>query len=107
MRQALDPDALERAVLRTRRPGDRIRPLGCGDKLLSDYFIDKKVDRPLRDVTPLVAVGGRVHWVVRPGHLPGGQAERARGDEAGRGASECRSGNPNKSNYNGGKHHAQ
>ena len=65
--QALDPSALEGAVLRTRREGDRIRPLGGGDKLLSDYFIDKKVDRPLRDAVPLVAVGNRVHWVVGHG----------------------------------------
>lgn len=63
MRQALNPAALAGAALRTRRPGDRIRPLGCGDKLLSDYFIDRKLDRPLRDATPLVAVGDRVHWV--------------------------------------------
>ena len=67
LRQALNPASLEGAVLRTRRPGDRIRPLGCGDRLLSDYFIDRKVDRPLRDVTPLVAVGDRVHWVVGHG----------------------------------------
>ena len=67
LRQALNPVALTGAVLRTRRPGDRIRPLGGGDKLLSDYFIDKKVDRPLRDATPLVAVGNRVHWVVGHG----------------------------------------
>jgi len=68
LRQALKARALEGAVLRTRRSGDRIRPLGCeGDKLLSDYFIDKKVDRPLRDETPLVAVGSRVHWVVGHG----------------------------------------
>ena len=62
-RQALNPAALAGAVLRTRRPGDRFRPLGCGDRLLSDYFIDRQVDRPLRDLTPLVAVGDRVHWV--------------------------------------------
>ena len=66
-RQALDADALSGAMLRTRRDGDRIRPLGCGDKLLSDYFIDRKVDRPLRDATPLIAVGGRVHWVCGHG----------------------------------------
>ena len=63
MRQVLNPAALAGAVLRTRRPGDRIRPLGCGDRLLSDYLIDRKVDRPLRDAIPLVAVGARVHWV--------------------------------------------
>jgi len=63
MRQVLNPTALAGAVVRTRRPGDRIRPLGCGDRLLSDYLIDRKVDRPLRDATPLVAVGERVHWV--------------------------------------------
>lgn len=62
-RQVLNPASLEGAVLRTRRNGDRIRPLGCGDRLLSDYLIDKKVDRPLRDATPLVAVGNRVLWV--------------------------------------------
>ncbi len=66
-RQVLDAEALEGAVLRTRRPGDRIRPLGCGDKLLSDYFIDRKVDRPLRDAVPIVAIGSRVLWVVGHG----------------------------------------
>lgn len=63
MRQVLNPATLAGAVLRIRRPGDRIRPLGCGERLLSDYLIDRKVDRPLRDATPLVAVGERVHWV--------------------------------------------
>ena len=62
-RQVLNPAALDGAVIRTRREGDRIRPLGGGDRLLSDYLIDKKVDRPLRDAIPLVAVGNRVHWV--------------------------------------------
>lgn len=62
MRQALDEGALSGAVLRTRRPGDRLRPLGCGDRLLSDYLTDRKVDRPLRDCVPLVARGDRVLW---------------------------------------------
>ena len=61
-RQVLDADALSGAVLRTRRDGDRIRPLGCGDKLLSDYMTDRKVDRPLRDCVALVARGSRVLW---------------------------------------------
>ncbi len=56
-----------RAVVRTRRPGDRIRPLGCGDKLLSDYFTDRKLDRPLRDWVPLIAVDKWILWVVGMG----------------------------------------
>ena len=67
LRQALNRRALEGAVVRTRRAGDRIRPLGAGDKLLSDYLIDRKVDRPLRDALALVAVGSRVHWVCGVG----------------------------------------
>ena len=61
-RQALDADALAGAVVRARRAGDRIRPLCCGDRLLSDYMTDKKLDRPLRDCLPLVAKGERVLW---------------------------------------------
>lgn len=64
MKQVLLRSALEGAVLRTRMEGDRIRPLGCGEKLLSDYFIDKKIDRPLRDYTPLLARGKNILWVV-------------------------------------------
>ena len=63
--QTLDRAALEGAVLRTRRDGDRIHPFGAeGEKLLSDYLIDRKVDRPLRDALPLLARGNRVLWVV-------------------------------------------
>ena len=62
--ELLDPASLRGAVLRTRRPGDRFHPLGApGDRLLSDYFTDRKVDRPLRDCWPLVAAGNRVLWV--------------------------------------------
>jgi tRNA(Ile)-lysidine synthase len=80
MRQVLNPVALAGAVLRTRKPGDRIRPLGCGDRLLSDYLTDRKLDRPLRDATPLVAVGGRVHWVI--GHGISAEAALTPGCEA-------------------------
>lgn len=62
--QVLLKSALQGAVVRTRRPGDRIRPLGCGEKLLSDYFTDKKIDRPLRDFVPLVAMGQNILWAV-------------------------------------------
>ena len=63
MVQVLDARSLEGAEIRTRRPGDRFRPLGCGDRLLSDFLIDRKVDRPLRDALALVAREDRVLWV--------------------------------------------
>ena len=62
LRQALDAGALLGAEVRTRRDGDRFRPLGCGDKLLSDFLTDRKIDRPLRDCVMLVAKGSRVLW---------------------------------------------
>ena len=79
-RQVLKADVLRGAVIRTRRAGDRIRPLGCGDRLLSDYLTDKKVDRPLRDAIPLVAVGDRVHWIC--GYGISQEAAVRGGDEA-------------------------
>ena len=66
--QTLSRKTLEGAVLRTRRDGDRIRPLGMkGEKLLSDYLTDRKIDRPRRDVLPLIACGERVLWVCGVG----------------------------------------
>ena len=62
--EVVDAEALEGAVLRTRRSGDRIRPLGApGSRLLSDFLIDRRIDRPLRDFTPLIAREGRVLWI--------------------------------------------
>lgn len=78
--QVLDARALEGAVVRTRRPGDRIHPLGApGTRLLSDYLIDRKIDRPLRDYLPLVAKTDRILWAVGVGisqeaALQGGEA---------------------------------
>ena len=63
--QVLSKSALDGAVLRTRMDGDRISPLGMnGTKSLSDYMTDLRVDRPLREVTPIVAKGREVLWVV-------------------------------------------
>lgn len=53
------------AVLRNRRPGDRIFPLGApGEKKLKDYFIDKKVPRKERERLVLLASGERVLAVI-------------------------------------------
>ena len=58
LRQALDGAAVKGAALRLRRPGDWISPLGTsGRKSLSDYLMDRKIDRPLRDRIPLLAQG--------------------------------------------------
>ncbi len=66
--QTLDRSALSGAVLRTRLAGDRIRPFGlAGEKLLSDYLTDRRIDRPLRDVLPIVARGSQVLWVAGVG----------------------------------------
>ena len=53
--------------VRTRRPGDRIRPLGLdGSKSLQDLFVDAKVPAACRDRLPLLVVDGEVAWV--PGY---------------------------------------
>ncbi|MBI1320633.1 MAG: tRNA lysidine(34) synthetase TilS [Candidatus Hydrogenedens sp.] len=67
-RQVFDADALgDSVILRTRRDGDRIAPLGLGgSKKLKDWFIDAGVPVPARDAWPLLARGSDILW------LPGG-----------------------------------
>jgi tRNA(Ile)-lysidine synthase len=55
-------------LLRNRRPGDRFHPLGrSGRSKLSDYFIDRKVPRALRDDVPLLVGRDGIIWVVGHG----------------------------------------
>jgi len=59
-------DHVEEAALtvRTRRPGDFIRPFGMkGRKSLQNYFVDRKVPRELRDRLPLLCFGQEVLWI--------------------------------------------
>jgi len=66
--QVLDADSLAGACLRTRRPGDFIRPLGLGGRQkLSDYLINHRIDRPMRDAVLLVARGSEVLWAAGVG----------------------------------------
>lgn len=53
-------------VVRNRRPGDAIRPLGApGRRKVQDVFVDRKVPRHERDRVPLVVDDrGRILWVV-------------------------------------------
>ena len=61
-----DADSLRGAIeLRPPQAGDRFRPLGMEDeKKLSDFFIDEKVDRDMREKTVLLTCGGEIAWVV-------------------------------------------
>ena len=61
--QAVDASALDGCVLRFLRAGDRIRPLGCGEKAVSDLLTDRKVPRPLRAWLPVLARGRTVLWI--------------------------------------------
>jgi tRNA(Ile)-lysidine synthase len=54
-------------TVRTRRRGDRFRPLGMGGRgrKLQDFFVDRKVARVERDQVPLVVDrNDRIVWVV-------------------------------------------
>lgn len=56
-------------AVRTRRPGDRLRPLGApGSRKLQDVFVDRKVPRAERDAVPIVVdANDRIVWVA--GHV--------------------------------------
>ena len=58
-------------VVRSRQPGDRMRPLGLGgEKKLQDVFVDRKVSRTDRDDVPIVTdIHDRIVWVA--GHVLG------------------------------------
>jgi len=52
-------------TVRTRRRGDRFRPLGMkGTVKLQDFFVNAKVSRSDRDRVPLVLSGDKIIWVV-------------------------------------------
>jgi len=52
-------------TVRSRCPGDRLRPLGLGgEKKLQDVLIDAKVPARERDGVPLVCAGDQIAWVV-------------------------------------------
>jgi tRNA(Ile)-lysidine synthase len=62
----LDYDRLLLPLLvRGRREGDRFRPLGVdGTKRLSDFFIDEKIEPPLRNRTGVLCDQTGVVWVM-------------------------------------------
>ena len=65
--------------IRTRQPGDRIRPFGSGgSRKLQDYLTDRKIPEPFRDRIPLLCRGKEVLWVggVGVGNIPGWNPEQ-------------------------------
>lgn len=66
MRVFVDKNAVSgRLAVRSARPGDRFRPLGLqGSKKLSDFFIDRRIDRPLREEIPLLLCGKKIVWII-------------------------------------------
>jgi tRNA(Ile)-lysidine synthase len=62
----LDSDAVgSQLIVRSRRPGDRLRPLGLGgEKKLQDLLVDARVLREERDAVPLVCAAWGIAWVV-------------------------------------------
>lgn len=81
-----DMDAIEQLgplVVRTRRPGDFIKPIGmAGRKSLQDLFVDAKIPREQRERIPVVALSqpaGEILWVPgkggrRSSHAPIGES---------------------------------
>lgn len=63
---AIPPDA--RLTLRTRQPGDRLRPFGMQGKSqkLSDAFTNLKVPAYVRDRVPLLTINDEIAWFVAP-----------------------------------------
>jgi len=62
----LDASLLPKELaLRTRHPGDRLRPLGMdGTQSLQDLFVDRRIPRRLRDSVPLLVAGKAILWAV-------------------------------------------
>ncbi len=80
---ALDGRILEgRLVVRTPRPGDRLRPAGMGGrrKRLAALFVDAKLPAAERPRTPLLVADGEIvavgTWRLAEGWVPAPDAER-------------------------------
>lgn len=56
---------IEGIIIRTRKDGDKIRPLGMnGNKKLKDIFINNKVPREERDKIPVTCFDNNIAWIV-------------------------------------------
>lgn len=58
-------DSSARFEIRSRKPGDRFRPLGMDrDKNLADFLIDRRIPLEERDSLPLLVCNGSIAWVA-------------------------------------------
>ena len=79
--QVFDASQLAGAAFRARRDGDVFSLLNLqGEQKLKKTMQDAKIDRPFRDLLPVLARGNRVLWVV--GLKPSGDAGRDGTDAA-------------------------
>ena len=64
--KVIDCDKIKGSLyIRKRAPGDRFKPLGMkNNKKLKDYFIDRKVDRLLRDEIGLVCDNEKIIYIL-------------------------------------------
>jgi tRNA(Ile)-lysidine synthase len=52
-------------TVRSPKVGDRFAPLGMsGSKKLSDFFVDRKIDRPLREEKSLLLCSDKIVWII-------------------------------------------
>lgn len=66
--QAIPNKLLDKAVIRYRTSGDRIRPYGhTGSQSLKKYLINKKIDAEFRNVIPVIAIDSEILWVIGVG----------------------------------------
>ncbi len=66
--QSIPKKLLKKAIFRTRKTGDRIRPFGMkGTKSLKKYLIERQIDKEFRDYIPLLAIGSDILWVCGVG----------------------------------------
>ncbi len=50
-------------ILRTRKCGDKINLINCGNKKINDIFIDEKIPSFLRDEIPIMEYEGKIFWI--------------------------------------------
>lgn len=66
--QILPESLYQKCNLRYWQPGDFIQPFGMqGTKSMQDYFTDRKIEEPLRGITPLLCLENEVIWVIGVG----------------------------------------